>query len=130
MFWWSPRGAEIAFCFEKHGAAAVFQIYCVNGGIENRPEWPETIEYRVATGNDETDILEVLKEVAPEVPFSLDTTKKEDMLKIVIGLGCASVSRGLPSMLIATSLVSCLLLRTFLKGRSKGTAPLIWRIPE
>ena len=78
MFWWSPRGAEMAFCFEKHGAAAIFQIYCVNEDIQNRPEWPETVEYRVATGNDETDILEVLKEVAPEVPFTLDTTEKED----------------------------------------------------
>ena len=90
MFWWSPRGAEMAFCFEKHGAAAIFQIYCVNEDIQNRPEWPETVEYRVATGNDETDILEVLKEVAPEVPFTLDTTEKEDRLKIVIRQGCTS----------------------------------------
>ena len=90
MFWWSPRGAEIAFCFEKHGAAGFFQIYCVNEGIQNRPEWPETVEYRVATREDETDILAVLKEAAPEVPFSLDTTKKEDILKIVIRRGCDS----------------------------------------
>jgi hypothetical protein len=36
MFWWALRDAEIAFCFEKHGAAICFEIYCINNGIPSR----------------------------------------------------------------------------------------------
>jgi hypothetical protein len=39
MFWWASRDKETAFCFQKHGAAFFFQIYCINSHIPNRPEW-------------------------------------------------------------------------------------------
>jgi hypothetical protein len=37
-----------------------------------------TVDYRVATGNDETDILVVLEEVAPEIPLSVDASDSQD----------------------------------------------------
>jgi ribosomal protein S18 acetylase RimI-like enzyme len=44
----------------------------------------DTIDYRVATFDDETDILDVLEEVAPEIPVLLDTKEKKDNICIVI----------------------------------------------
>jgi hypothetical protein len=37
------------------------------------------VDYRVATGNDETDILAVLEEVAPEIPLSVDARTGRDL---------------------------------------------------
>jgi N-acetylglutamate synthase-like GNAT family acetyltransferase len=55
--------------------------------IEAKP--PKTFEYRKANGNDETDILSVLEEVAPEVPISLGESELDNM-KVVIRTCCAS----------------------------------------
>ncbi|HEY7246573.1 MAG TPA: GNAT family N-acetyltransferase [Xanthobacteraceae bacterium] len=43
-----------------------------------------TIDYRVATRDDETDILAVLEEVAPEIPVSLDTPEAKNIIKGII----------------------------------------------
>jgi uncharacterized protein CbrC (UPF0167 family) len=39
FFWWAAKDTEIAFCFERHGAAISFKIHCINYGIPNRSEW-------------------------------------------------------------------------------------------
>jgi ribosomal protein S18 acetylase RimI-like enzyme len=44
----------------------------------------DTIDYRVATFDDETDIFAVLQEVAPEIPVLLDTQDKKDKIITVI----------------------------------------------
>ena len=44
----------------------------------------DTVDYRVATRDDETDILAVLEEVAPEIPVLLDTQDKIDKICTVI----------------------------------------------
>ena len=44
----------------------------------------EEIEYRQAGGDDETDILDVLEEVAPEIPLRLDGEERQEKIKIVI----------------------------------------------
>jgi predicted nucleotidyltransferase len=53
------------------------------------PETAKTFEYRKANGDDETGILSVLEEVAPEVPLSLGASELENM-QIVIRTCCAS----------------------------------------
>jgi hypothetical protein len=50
----------------------------------------DKFEYRVANSSDETDILEILEEVAPEIPLSLDTPEKQDVIKVIITECCAS----------------------------------------
>jgi N-acetylglutamate synthase-like GNAT family acetyltransferase len=42
------------------------------------------VDYRVAGRDDETDILALLEEVAPEIPMVLDTPRKQDAIKTVI----------------------------------------------
>jgi N-acetylglutamate synthase-like GNAT family acetyltransferase len=44
----------------------------------------ETFECRMASRDDETDILAVLEEVAPEIPVSLDTPESQEKIKTVI----------------------------------------------
>jgi N-acetylglutamate synthase-like GNAT family acetyltransferase len=44
----------------------------------------ETFEYRVASRDDDTDILAVLEEVASEIPVSIDTPETQDKIKTVI----------------------------------------------
>ncbi len=44
----------------------------------------DTVDYRVATFDDETDVLAVLEEVAPEIPVLLDTQDKKDGIITVI----------------------------------------------
>jgi N-acetylglutamate synthase-like GNAT family acetyltransferase len=48
----------------------------------------DTVVYRVATQDDETDILAVFEEVAPEIPVLLDTVKKKEMICTVIAECC------------------------------------------
>jgi ribosomal protein S18 acetylase RimI-like enzyme len=48
------------------------------------------VDYRVATHNDETDILAVLEEVALEIPVSLDTPENQEKIKTLIIQWCAS----------------------------------------
>jgi hypothetical protein len=43
-----------------------------------------TVDYRVAGREDETDILAVLEEVAPEIPVLLDTTDSQDAIRSII----------------------------------------------
>ncbi len=50
----------------------------------------EVPKYRVANGDDETDILAVLEEVAPEIPVSLDTPAHQEAIKAIIVECCAS----------------------------------------
>jgi hypothetical protein len=40
-----------------------------------------TVNYRLANRDDETDILAVLEEVAPEIPVPLDTPENQDIIK-------------------------------------------------
>jgi ribosomal protein S18 acetylase RimI-like enzyme len=47
-------------------------------------EATNTFEYRVASNNDETDILTVLEEVAPEIPVLLDTPERQDAIRGII----------------------------------------------
>jgi N-acetylglutamate synthase-like GNAT family acetyltransferase len=47
-------------------------------------EAANTIDYRVATRDDETDILAVLEEVAPEIPVSLDALDPHDPIRGII----------------------------------------------
>ena len=49
-----------------------------------------TVDYRVATGNDETDILAVLEEVAPEIPASVDASDSLDPITGIIRECCQS----------------------------------------
>jgi ribosomal protein S18 acetylase RimI-like enzyme len=42
------------------------------------------IEYRVANGSDETEILAVLEEVATEIPVILDGTERQDRIRTEI----------------------------------------------
>jgi hypothetical protein len=49
----------------------------------------KTLEYHKANNDDETGILSVLEEVAPEVPLSLGASELENM-QIVIRTCCAS----------------------------------------
>jgi len=42
------------------------------------------IEYRLAVFDDETHILDVLEEVAPEIPVQLDDPESQDRIKAVI----------------------------------------------
>jgi N-acetylglutamate synthase-like GNAT family acetyltransferase len=51
----------------------------------------DTIVYRVATFDDETDILDVLEEVAPEIPVLLDTQDKKDKICTII-IQCCRMS--------------------------------------
>jgi hypothetical protein len=44
----------------------------------------EEVDYRRAGHDDETDILAVLKEVAPEIPVKLDTQDKLEKIQTVI----------------------------------------------
>jgi hypothetical protein len=44
----------------------------------------DTIDYRVATQDDETEILAVLEEVAPEIPVLLDTQDNKDKICTII----------------------------------------------
>jgi ribosomal protein S18 acetylase RimI-like enzyme len=44
----------------------------------------DAIDYRAAAHDDETDILAVLEEVAPEIPVLLDTQDKKDRICTVI----------------------------------------------
>jgi hypothetical protein len=44
----------------------------------------DEIEYRLATVDDETDISNVLEEVAPEVPVRLDGSERQDKIKTLI----------------------------------------------
>jgi hypothetical protein len=48
------------------------------------------LEYRVASGNDETDILAILEEVAPEIPVLLDTPERQDAIRGIIVECCKS----------------------------------------
>jgi hypothetical protein len=41
-------------------------------------------EYRVASRSDETDILAVLEEVAPEIPVLLDIPERQDAMRGII----------------------------------------------
>jgi hypothetical protein len=50
----------------------------------------EALKYRVANGEDHTDILAVLEEVAPEIPVSLDTPANQEIIKAIIVQCCAS----------------------------------------
>jgi N-acetylglutamate synthase-like GNAT family acetyltransferase len=50
----------------------------------------EAFGCRLATDDDHTDILDILEEVAPEIPVSLDTTQRKDAIKAVIVDCCAS----------------------------------------
>jgi hypothetical protein len=43
-----------------------------------------TVAYRVASRDDETEILAVLEEVAPEIPVSLDTPEAKNIIKAII----------------------------------------------
>jgi N-acetylglutamate synthase-like GNAT family acetyltransferase len=43
-----------------------------------------TIEYRIATPNDETDMYAVIEEVAPEIPVSLDTEANQEIIRDII----------------------------------------------
>src|ERR1700722_19959360 len=45
---------------------------------------PRKIEYRIATVNDETDILTVLEEVAPEIPVRLDGEERQQKIRTEI----------------------------------------------
>ena len=45
---------------------------------------PDTIDYRQATNNDQTDIWDVTQEVAPEIPVSLDTPRNQEMMQTLI----------------------------------------------
>jgi ribosomal protein S18 acetylase RimI-like enzyme len=47
-------------------------------------EISNTVDYRVAVQNDETDILAVLEEVAPDIPVPLDTPANQDAIKTII----------------------------------------------
>jgi hypothetical protein len=38
MFWFAPRGAEIAFNFEHHSPAGMFVAHCARKGISHRAE--------------------------------------------------------------------------------------------
>jgi len=44
----------------------------------------DTVDYRVATLDDETDILAVLEEVAPEIPVLLDTQDRKGKICTII----------------------------------------------
>jgi hypothetical protein len=44
----------------------------------------DKIDYRLATIDDETDILEVFEEVAPEIPVLLDGPDSQDKIKTII----------------------------------------------
>jgi hypothetical protein len=44
----------------------------------------DTVDYRVATLDDDTVVLAVLEEVAPEIPVLLDTQDKKDKICTVI----------------------------------------------
>jgi N-acetylglutamate synthase-like GNAT family acetyltransferase len=44
----------------------------------------KTFEYRKANSNDETDILAVLEEVAPEIPVRLDGQERQEKIKTII----------------------------------------------
>jgi N-acetylglutamate synthase-like GNAT family acetyltransferase len=43
-----------------------------------------TVDYRVASRDDETDILAVLERVAPEIPVLLDTPQRQDAIRGII----------------------------------------------
>jgi hypothetical protein len=42
------------------------------------------VSYRVATRNDETNILAVLEEVAPEIPLSINASDSQDPIRGII----------------------------------------------
>jgi hypothetical protein len=44
----------------------------------------DAIDYRLASQNDETDMLAVLEEVAPEITVSLDTPESQEKIKTEI----------------------------------------------
>src|ERR1700722_9546520 len=52
------------------------------GDVMTQPS--DTISYRVAKHDDETDILEVLEEVAPEIPVRLDGPERQAKIKTEI----------------------------------------------
>ena len=54
------------------------------------PEKAGTFEYRVANRDDTIGILEVLQEVAPEIPLSLDTSEQQAMTAAIIAECCDS----------------------------------------
>ena len=43
-----------------------------------------TFEYRVASSHDETDMYEVIEEVAPEIPVLLDTEGRQNAMRGII----------------------------------------------
>jgi predicted N-acetyltransferase YhbS len=69
-----------------------------------------TIKYRIATRDDETDIYAVMKEVAPEIPVSLDT---EDNRIIMHGIITECHASGKSWVAIDTNgeVVGCVLAR-------------------
>jgi GNAT superfamily N-acetyltransferase len=50
----------------------------------------DTPEYRVANGDDAVGILTVLQEVAPEIPLSLDTPERQDIMQSIVAECCAN----------------------------------------
>jgi hypothetical protein len=50
----------------------------------------DTPEYREANGDDADGILTVLKEVAPEIPLSLDTPERQEAMQAIVAECCAS----------------------------------------
>jgi hypothetical protein len=51
-------------------------------------EVPKTFEYRKAPNVDASGILSVMKEVAPEIPMSLDTPELEQQMQFEIKSCC------------------------------------------
>jgi hypothetical protein len=43
-----------------------------------------TVSYRVATRDDETDVLAVLEDVAPEIPVRLDGPERQERIQTII----------------------------------------------
>jgi hypothetical protein len=60
-------------------------------GVKWQPSrgW-RTLKYRVANSDDAVGILNVLQQVAPEIPLSLDTPESKEIMRFIIAECCSS----------------------------------------
>lgn len=91
MFWWKPQPDDwYDFSFTDRLLAEAFAAQLISQGFSSEDiKRPEKPKLRPATGDDHTDILAVLENVADEIPVSLGTAEKE-RLREIIGECCAS----------------------------------------
>jgi Acetyltransferase (GNAT) family len=91
IFSTAPRKATR--CFNRKQLIAKLKSkapYQIEIWLEESEAMTEAHTYRLANGEDHTDILAVLEEVAPEIPVSLGSTANQEAIKSIIVACCAS----------------------------------------